>query len=147
MTADGRSGSGALTNGDINTLELEAIAQLLEALPQAQALEILVDSKAALDEISSIYLYRLMRWRRDGRPIRYASLLRRIDALLDGRSVRFHWVPGHEGIVLNEGAHRLAMLARRVDEAAGTLPVNEDTHAEMIGRISWEVTDALREVV
>ncbi|MGH2753652.1 MAG: RNase H family protein [Actinomycetota bacterium] len=139
VTADGRSGHGVKA-GDIVAVELEAVAQLLAGIPREQEMEILVDSKDALDLIQRCHLYRQSGWMTGRGPVRYASVLKRIDSLLAGRKVRLCWIPAHRGFELNEAANRLALYARRVHEASGTaVPVPAEIEELTTERIVAEV--------
>jgi ribonuclease HI len=59
---------------------------------------------------------------RAGQPVANQELVVRIDALLDGRTVEFRYVPAHQvdGDPLNDFADRAASQAALVQEAAGS---------------------------
>lgn len=97
--------------------ELEAAAAAVEAIPNRR-LDVLMDCRDTLDVITA--------WRRgDAGPtwLRAASpsitAFRRAVASDQGR-LTFRWVPGHGGMLLNEGADSLSKVARRRAQGALT---------------------------
>ncbi|MFM1723489.1 RNase H family protein [Rhodococcus sp. PAM 2766] len=75
-------------------------------------LHILTDSQAALQYLGITYPDRPLP--RDGEATAVADRIRRS---LVGRKVRFTWVRGHDGHLLNETAGRLAVAVRRAYES------------------------------
>jgi ribonuclease HI len=137
----GHYGHGTTSHGEIVGLELRAVLAALEAVDRRQPLELLVDSRAALNEIESVYVYRREGWLRRGRPVKHRELLEAIDVELRGRPARLSWVPAHRGIELNECAHRMALLARRAhDTRYGGPPYDAATFERLARGIA---TDAI----
>ena len=78
----------------------------------AHPLHILTDSKGALQLLGVVNAEQPLP--RDGEA---AAVADRIRHSLVGREVRFSWVRGHDGHLLNETADRLAVAVRRAYEA------------------------------
>ncbi|WP_051919251.1 RNase H family protein [Prescottella defluvii] len=93
------------------TGELLAIELAIDRFTDRR-LHILTDSRAALQYLGVLPSARSLP--RDGEAI---AVVDRIRHSLTGRSVRFSWVRGHNGHLLNETADRLAVAARRAHEA------------------------------
>jgi ribonuclease HI len=108
---------GTHPTGDILAAELYAICRVVKATPAHRPLTVQVDSKAALTVVDAL--------RRGASPLSFpvsremhlTSLMRRLVERLDGRDATFEWVPSHAGHALNEGADRLAVMARRTSQA------------------------------
>ncbi|WP_433610892.1 ribonuclease H family protein [Prescottella agglutinans] len=92
--------------GELLAIEL-AIDRFID-----RRLHILTDSQAALQYLGVTHPDRPLP--RDGEATAVAD---RIRHSLIGREVRFSWVRGHNGHLLNETADRLAVAARRAYEA------------------------------
>ncbi|WP_341256863.1 MULTISPECIES: RNase H family protein [Gordonia] len=97
--------------------ELEAAAAAVDAIPNRR-LDVLMDCRDALDVIAA--------WRRGGPGPAWLSAaspdisaFRRAVASDRGR-LAFRWVPGHDGMLLNEGADSLSKIARRRAERVVT---------------------------
>ncbi|MFI6398761.1 ribonuclease HI [Rhodococcus coprophilus] len=86
--------------------ELLAIEMATTKFPDRD-LHILTDSRLAIACLAGTY---------KGRPA-VSGVVDRIHRSIQGRSVRFDWVRGHDGHPLNEAAHRLAVAARRCYDA------------------------------
>jgi ribonuclease HI len=116
--------SGPLGRATNNVAELTALERLLAAVDPAVPLEIRMDSQYAMKAVTTW----LPGWKRNGwktsagKPVANQDLVVRIDALLDGRSVEFRYVPAHQvdGDPLNDFADRAASQAASVQEAAGS---------------------------
>ena len=93
-----------------NRMELMAAISALEALKRPCLVDIHTDSQYVRNGIMSW----IERWKRNGwrttekTPVKNADLWRRLDAALTQHRVRWHWVRGHAGDVLNERADQLA---------------------------------------
>ena len=135
VTADGRHGSGPALVPNALAAELRAIAELLDAIDD-DPLAVLVDSDVARS---------MARRALSGQPVSttdaISSELTRI-ARHAGREVRLCNVAGHTGVPLNEGAHRLAVLARR----EGHAPIAGDVLASKQAAIVSETVDCYRSV-
>jgi len=88
---------------------MAAIAAL-EALKRACLVDIHTDSQYLRNGILTwINQWKSNGWRTaDRKPVRNVDLWQRLDALLTRHRVRWHWVRGHAGHLLNERAGRLA---------------------------------------
>ncbi|WP_225833680.1 ribonuclease H [Streptomyces sp. NK08204] len=116
--------AGPLGRATNNVAELTALERLLEAVDPEVPLEVRMDSQYAMKAVTSW----LPGWKRNGwktsagKPVANQELVVRIDALLDGRTVEFRYVPAHQvdGDPLNDFADRAASRAASVQEAAGS---------------------------
>ncbi|MFI9803511.1 ribonuclease H [Streptomyces sp. NPDC052301] len=116
--------AGPLGRATNNVAELTALERLLTAVDPDVPLEIRMDSQYAMKAVTTW----LPGWKRNGwrtaagKPVANQELVVRIDALLDGRTVDFRYVPAHQvdGDPLNDFADRAASQAASVQEAAGS---------------------------
>ncbi|MGW2211701.1 ribonuclease H family protein [Streptomyces sp. NPDC001781] len=116
--------SGPLGRATNNVAELTALERLLTAVEPDVPLEVRMDSQYAMKAVTTW----LPGWKRNGwktaagKPVANQDLVVRIDALLDGRSVEFRYVPAHQvdGDPLNDFADRAASQAAVVQQAAGS---------------------------
>ncbi|WP_128374440.1 ribonuclease H family protein [Streptomyces cavernae] len=116
--------AGPLGTATNNVAELTALERLLSAMDPDVPLEIRMDSQYAMKAVTTW----LPGWKRkgwktaSGKPVANQELVERIDALLDGRSVEFRYVPAHQvdGDPLNDFADRAASQAASVQQPAGT---------------------------
>ncbi|WP_435644282.1 ribonuclease H family protein [Streptomyces sp. H49] len=116
--------AGPLGRATNNVAELTALERLLTAVDPEVPLEVRMDSQYAMKAVTTW----LPGWKRNGwktsagKPVANQELVVRIDALLDGRSVEFRYVPAHQvdGDPLNDFADRAASQAASVQEAAGS---------------------------
>ncbi|WP_127945349.1 RNase H family protein [Rhodococcus spongiicola] len=92
--------------------ELLAIELAIDRFAERR-LHILTDSQRALQHLGVL---QTKRW-----PLRLTvgekAAVARIQEAMQGRKIRLSWVRGHDGHLLNETAHRLAMAVRRAHEA------------------------------
>jgi ribonuclease HI len=91
-----------LGEGTNNVAELTAILNALEATPKDEPLVVHTDSQYAIGVLS-----------RGWKAKANGTLIAQIRKALEGRGVRFVYVPGHAGIPLNERADELAREAIR----------------------------------
>ncbi|MEU9920282.1 ribonuclease H [Streptomyces griseoluteus] len=138
--------AGPLGRATNNVAELTALERLLTAVEPDVPLEVRMDSQYAMKAVTTW----LPGWKRNGwktaagKPVANQDLVVRIDALLDGRSVEFRYVPAHQvdGDPLNDFADRAASQAAVVQEAAGSAhgspepPPSPDTPAPSARRKS-----------
>ncbi|MEU6659019.1 ribonuclease H [Streptomyces sp. NPDC046821] len=116
--------AGALGKATNNVAELTALERLLAATDPSVPLEVRMDSQYAMKAVTTW----LPGWKRNGwktaagKPVANQELVTRIDALLDGRTVEFRYVPAHQvdGDPLNDFADRAASQAAVVQAPAGT---------------------------
>ncbi|MFJ4715900.1 ribonuclease H [Streptomyces sp. NPDC088785] len=116
--------AGALGTATNNVAELTALERLLSTVAADVALEVRMDSQYAMKAVTTW----LPGWKRKGwktaagKPVANQELVARIDALLDGRSVEFKYVPAHQvdGDPLNDFADRAASQAAVAQQDAGS---------------------------
>ena len=116
--------AGPLGKATNNVAELTALERLLTAVAPDVPLEVRMDSQYAMKAVTTW----LPGWKRNGwrtaagKPVANQELVVRIDALLDGRSIEFRYVPAHQvdGDPLNDFADRAASRAASVQEPAGS---------------------------
>jgi ribonuclease HI len=122
-------GPHAVTN---NRMELRAVLEALDGLPDGESVEVVSDSRYVVDALSRwIHGWRRKGWRTAaGEPVLNRDLIEAADARARALKVRFSWVRGHDGHPVNEIVDALAQAAAR-----GTAGPDEA-----------EVLDALRAV-
>ncbi|MYU23682.1 ribonuclease H [Streptomyces sp. SID8352] len=116
--------AGPLGRNTNNVAELTALEQLLASTDPDVPLEVRMDSQYAMKAVTTW----LPGWKRNGwrtaagKPVANQELVVRIDALLDGRSVDFRYVPAHQidGDPLNDFADRAASRAATDQESASS---------------------------
>ncbi len=114
-------GEHAVTN---NRMELRAVLEGLEGLPDGEAVEVISDSRYVVDALSKwIHGWRRKGWRTAaGEPVLNRDLIEAIDGRARALAVRYRWVRGHDGHAVNEIVDALAQAAARggqgPDEAA-----------------------------
>ena len=93
-----------------NRMELMAAIQALEALKKPCKVELHTDSTYVMKGISEwIHGWKKRGWRTaDNKPVKNIELWQRLDALVAGHEVQWHWVKGHSGDPGNERADALA---------------------------------------
>jgi len=95
-----------------NRMELTAAIEALAALKRPSDVELHTDSKYLRDGITQW----IHNWKRNGwktaakKPVKNADLWQRLDELLAGHKIEWHWVKGHAGHDLNERADELARM-------------------------------------
>ena len=102
-----KGGEAHTTN---NRMELMAAIAALEALKRPCLVDIHTDSQYLRNGVMSwINQWKRNGWRTaDKKPVKNIDLWQRLDAALAQHRVRWHWVKGHDGHVLNERADQLA---------------------------------------
>ncbi len=108
-------GEYAVTN---NRMELRAVLEGLEGLPDGAAVQVCSDSRYVIDALSKwIHGWRKKGWRTaTGQPVLNRDLIEALDARAGALRVRYHWVRGHDGHPVNEVVDELAQsCARGVD--------------------------------
>jgi len=110
-------GGEAMTTN--NRMEMMAAIKALEALGRSVPVRLHTDSRYLRDGITGwIYAWKRNGWKTSAKkPVKNEDLWRRLDALLVGQRVEWHWVKGHAGHVENERADELAR--RGIAEIAG----------------------------
>lgn len=105
---------GGWPHGTNNMGELKAVLELLRATRDAGPLTIYCDSQYVINSVTKWMAgWKRKGWKKgDGKPVLNLDLMQGIDAEMNPaggkRDVRFEWVKGHAGHVLNEAADRLA---------------------------------------
>jgi ribonuclease HI len=93
-----------------NRMELTAVIEALATLKRPCAVAIYTDSEYVKNGITTwIHNWKRRGWRTaDGKPVKNEELWRRLDELVAGHRVSWHWVKGHAGDPGNERADALA---------------------------------------
>ena len=105
-------GPHAVTN---NRMELRAVMEALEDLPEGTSVEVVSDSRYVVDALSRwVHGWRRKGWRTAaGEPVLNRDLIECLDARSRELSVRYAWVRGHDGHPVNELCDALAQSAAR----------------------------------
>ncbi|HTN53437.1 MAG TPA: ribonuclease H [Anaeromyxobacter sp.] len=105
-------GSHPVTN---NRMELRAVLEGLEGLPEGETVEVISDSRYVVDALSRwIHGWRRKGWRTAaGEPVLNRDLIEALDARAGALAVRYTWVRGHDGHPVNEVVDALAQAAAR----------------------------------
>jgi ribonuclease HI len=106
-----------ITGGEANTtnnrMELMAAIAAFETLKRPCRVDLHTDSQYLRNGVMSW----LANWKRNGwrtsdkKPVKNVDLWKRLEAALAPHQVRWHWLRGHAGHVLNERADALAREA------------------------------------
>ncbi len=105
--------SGGAPESTNNRMELMAAIQGLESLKRPSRVDLYTDSTYVRDGITKW----IHGWKRNGwktaakKPVKNEDLWRRLDGVVSGHDVTWHWVKGHAGHPENERADELARLA------------------------------------
>lgn len=93
-----------------NRMELMAAIAALEALKRPCRVDLHTDSKYVMQGITEwIRGWKARGWKTaDKKPVKNDDLWRRLDEARARHEVKWHWVKGHAGHVLNERADALA---------------------------------------
>jgi len=133
---------GPLGDATNNIAELTALRQLLSAVDPDAGLQVRMDSKYAIDAVTTY----LPGWKANGwktaknKPVANRDIIVAIDTLLTGRTVEFVHVPAHQ-----EHGDRLNALADRAASAAAiSQQPAEGTSAEEIPEGADEVQPGRR---
>ncbi|GEK80934.1 ribonuclease HI family protein [Agrococcus baldri] len=112
---DERWAAGGQRTGTNNIGELSAVLDLLRQTEGVDELHVLCDSQYVIKAITQwMPGWKRKGWKKaDGKPVMNVELMQELDRLMAARRaaggvVRFEWVKGHAGHVLNEAADRLA---------------------------------------
>lgn len=98
-----------------NRMELRAVLQALEGLPEGASVEVFSDSRYVIDALSKwIHGWRKRGWKtKEGTSVLNRDLIEALDARTRALSVRYEWVRGHNGHPVNELVDGLASSAAR----------------------------------
>jgi ribonuclease HI len=105
-------GAHAITN---NRMELRAVLEALDGLPDGAGVEVVSDSRYVVDALSKwIHGWRRKGWMTaQGTPVLNRDLIEALDARTGALRVRYAWVRGHDGHAVNEIVDALAQGAAR----------------------------------
>jgi len=106
--------AGGWAHGTNNMAELTAVLDLLQQTAHLDEDVLLYcDSTYVINSVTKWMAgWKRRGWRKgDGQPVLNLEIMQALDAAMVGRRVRFEWVKGHSGHVLNEAADRLANAA------------------------------------
>src|SRR5690606_34320343 len=115
-----RWAAGGSPHGTNNQGELQAVLALLRATAGTdEPLLIECDSRYVIDSITKwMPGWKRRGWRKsDGGAVLNRDLMEALDEAMQGRDVRFEWVKGHAGHVLNEAADERANAAAKAYQA------------------------------
>jgi ribonuclease HI len=98
-----------------NRMELRAVLEALEGLPEASTVEVVSDSRYVIDALSKwIHGWRRRGWKTaGGTPVLNRDLIEALDQRTGALRVSYTWVRGHDGHPLNELVDGLAQSAAR----------------------------------
>lgn len=98
-----------------NRMELMAAIRALEALRQPCKVNLYTDSNYVREGISGwIHKWKENGWKTAGKkPVKNMDLWERLHELAGKHEIRWHWVKGHSGHLLNDRADALATAAIR----------------------------------
>jgi ribonuclease HI len=98
-----------------NRMEMMAAIAALEALTRPSRGALYTDSTYVRDGITKwIRAWKVNGWKTAAKqPVKNVDLWMRLDSLLSGHDIEFHWVRGHDGHPENERADALATAAAR----------------------------------
>jgi ribonuclease HI len=96
-------------------MELRAVLEGLEGLPDGEAVEVVSDSRYVVDALSKwIHGWRRKGWKTAaGAPVLNRDLIEALDARGRALAVTYRWVRGHDGHPVNEIVDALAQAAAR----------------------------------
>lgn len=105
--------SGAEENTTNNRMELRAAIEALKALTQTCEVDIYTDSQYVKEGITTwINTWISNNWKNaNKKEVKNSDLWKELNSLTAKHLVRWHWVKGHDGIILNERADKLARKA------------------------------------
>lgn len=98
-----------------NRAEMMAVILALESLKKKEFVHIFTDSDYTIKAMCDwSFNWRRKRWiKSDGEPVKNVDLIVRLQELMSYHRVRFSWVKGHNGNVLNERCDTLAREAAK----------------------------------
>ena len=93
-----------------NRMELQAVIEALSALKRPCRIQLHTDSQYVMKGVTEwMRGWKAKAWVTSAKtPVKNVELWQRLDALLQGHEVHWHWVRGHTGDPGNEAADRLA---------------------------------------
>ena len=115
-----RSGGEAATTN--NRMELTAVIEGLSALTAPSRVDLTSDSEYVLKGLKEwLKGWKARGWKTAAKqPVKNQDLWQRLDELVAGHEVHFHWIRGHAGHAENERCDALAVAAiRALREGSG----------------------------
>lgn len=112
-----------------NRMELRGVITGFEALKFPCRVEVFSDSKYVIDAFNSGWIdnWQKNNWRKsDRKPVLNVDLWKRLLKVMDGHSVTFTWVKGHDGHPENEKCDELAVNAALSENLYEDDIVNEE---------------------
>jgi ribonuclease HI len=108
-----REESGAEPETTNNRMEMTAVIEGLGALSRRTRVELWSDSKYVLDGLKDwLPGWKKRGWKTaDKKPVKNQDLWERLDGLVQGHELSYHWVKGHSEHPQNERCDRLAVEA------------------------------------
>jgi ribonuclease HI len=108
--------AGAEANTTNNRMELTAVIRALEALKRPVQAKVYTDSEYVRRGITEwITSWKARGWlTADRKPVKNQDLWQRLDELVAGHTIEWHWVKGHSGVPGNE---RVDLLANQAIDA------------------------------
>ena len=105
--------SGAEAHTTNTRMELTAAIRALEALKRPCEIDLYTDSQYVKNGITTWILdWKRRHWRTaDRKPVKNVDLWQRLDELVGGHKITWHWVRGHSGHPINERVDALANAA------------------------------------
>ena len=117
--------SGAEAETTNNRMELMAVIEGISALTKRSRIELHADSEYVVKGLREwLPGWKAKGWRTAGKkPVKNVDLWRRLDELVAGHEVTFHWVRGHAGHPENERCDQLAVAA--IERLVGRVTTDE----------------------
>ena len=105
--------SGGEKDTTNNRMEMLAVIKGVEALKRKCLVHIHTDSTYVMKGMTEWMVnWKKRGWKTAGKkPVKNVDLWQRLDEVLNGHTIRWHWVKGHSGNPGNERADELARLA------------------------------------
>lgn len=105
--------SGGEKDTTNNRMEMMAVIKGAEALKRKCLVHIHTDSTYVMKGMTEWMAgWKKRGWRTSGKKqVKNVDLWQQLDEVLNGHTVRWHWVKGHSGVAENERADELARLA------------------------------------
>lgn len=96
-----------------NRMEMSAVINAIEAIKKPSRIELYSDSTYVLDGLTKwLPGWKARGWKTASKdPVKNQDLWERLDSLIQGHEMNFHWVRGHDGHVENEIVDKLAVAA------------------------------------
>jgi len=104
-------GEHATTN---NRMELTAAMKALQGIPESRSVSVYTDSEYLRLGITEwLPEWKANDWKRKGGRLKNKDLWQKLDAIITGRKIEWHWLKGHAGHPHNDQVDRMARVALR----------------------------------